>query len=108
MLSGHNMAPHKDRPMKTASPRLGLLENLMLQTMGTALPVKRRSSIVTLDVGLRSNIKMQTSHLVRPTDMTRTGKIKATSTMAEVDATEAGAKLGVEGGRPRNGHRADQ
>lgn len=102
------MVPHKDRPTKTTSPRMGLLENLTLQKTGTALPVKRRTSMVTLDVGLRRNIKMQMSHPVGPTDMTRTGKIKATPTMAAVGGTEAGAKIGVEGGRPRNGHRADQ
>lgn len=92
MLSGHNMARHKDRLTKTTSPRLGLLENLMLQKMDMALPVKRRTSMVTLNVGLRRNIKMQMSHPVRHTDMITTGKIKAIPTMAAVGGTEAGAK----------------
>ena len=41
------------------------------------------------------------------TDTTRNGQTKITTTVLAMEGTEAGAKMGVEGGRPHNGHKRD-
>lgn len=102
------MAPHKDRSTKTTSPRMGLLEKLTQFRTGTAQELKRRTSMIALNVGLPSSIKTPMRHLVGPTGTARIGQTKTPPTMAAMGGTEAGAKTGVEGGRPRNGLKGDQ
>ena len=67
------MAPHKDHPTKTTSPRMNFLKNLTMARTGTDQEVKQRPSMAALDVGLHSIIKRAMGRWVDLMDMMRNG-----------------------------------
>ena len=107
-LSSHDAAPHSDCHTKITRTHIGRLKNLTLVKRGIAQEFKPPTSLIDLEVGLRRDIRITMAKWMDSTDTTRNGQTKTTTTIMAMEGTEAGAKTGVEGGCPHNGHKGDQ
>ena len=108
MLNSHDVAPHSDCHTKIMRTHIGRLRNLALVKRGTAQEFKPPTPLIYLEVGLRRDIRITMAKWMNPTDTMRSGHTKTMTTVMAMEGTEAGAKTGVEGGRPHNGHKGDQ
>ena len=108
MLSSHDAAPHSDCHIKITRTHIGRLKNLTLVKRGTAQEFKPPTPPIDLEVGLRRDIRITMAKWMNPTDTMRNGHTKTMTPVIAMEGTDAGAKTGVEGGRPHNGHKGDQ